>query len=75
MLICSAKAMYHHIPSCGVLQFLFLGLKLALAFYRFAVLDGPTIPIIGEGDEEANDRSQLSSNSKYNVLNLLTSKH
>lgn len=25
-------------------------------FYRFAILDGPTMPIIGEGDEEANDR-------------------
>lgn len=24
--------------------------------YRFAILSGPTIPIIGEGDEEANDR-------------------
>ena len=23
---------------------------------RFAILSGPTIPIIGEGDEEANDR-------------------
>ncbi|KAL2624088.1 hypothetical protein R1flu_008333 [Riccia fluitans] len=23
---------------------------------RFAILDGPTMPIIGEGDEEANDR-------------------
>jgi hypothetical protein len=23
---------------------------------RFAVLSGPTIPIIGEGEEEANDR-------------------
>ncbi|BBN06327.1 hypothetical protein MPTK1_3g20170 [Marchantia polymorpha subsp. ruderalis] len=23
---------------------------------RFAILDGPTVPIIGEGDEEANDR-------------------
>lgn len=27
-----------------------------LALYRFAILSGPTIPIIGEGDEEANDR-------------------
>lgn len=25
-------------------------------FCRFAILSGPTIPIIGEGDEEANDR-------------------
>lgn len=25
-------------------------------FFRFAILSGPTIPIIGEGDEEANDR-------------------
>lgn len=23
---------------------------------RFAIPDGPTMPIIGEGDEEANDR-------------------
>jgi hypothetical protein len=23
---------------------------------RFAILDGPTMPIIGEGEEEANDR-------------------
>lgn len=22
----------------------------------YAILDGPTMPIIGEGDEEANDR-------------------
>lgn len=25
-------------------------------FRRFAILDGPTMPIVGEGEEEANDR-------------------
>jgi hypothetical protein len=28
----------------------------AYQFHRFAILDGPTMPIVGEGDEEANDR-------------------
>ena len=26
---------------------------------RFAILGGPTTPIIGEGDEEANDRYHI----------------
>nr|DAD47091.1 TPA_asm: hypothetical protein HUJ06_017028 [Nelumbo nucifera] len=31
---------------------------------RFAILSGPTIPIIGEGDEEANDRQSDSHLSR-----------
>jgi hypothetical protein len=36
---------------------------------RFAILDGPTMPIIGEGEEEANDRyvSQLVASAQAAV--------
>ncbi|KAJ0975576.1 hypothetical protein J5N97_017541 [Dioscorea zingiberensis] len=34
-------------------------------FDIFAILSGPTIPIIGEGDEEANDRTLWEATSTY----------
>lgn len=41
-------------------------------FHRFAILDGPTMPIIGEGEEEANDRyySAPAFNSYTLLVNL-----
>ncbi|XP_020592172.1 probable glutamyl endopeptidase, chloroplastic [Phalaenopsis equestris] len=40
---------------------------------RFAILSGPTIPIIGEGDEEANDRyvEQLVSSAEAAVEEVI----
>ncbi|KAA8549085.1 hypothetical protein F0562_000769 [Nyssa sinensis] len=40
---------------------------------RFAILSGPTIPIIGEGDEEANDRyvEQLVASAQAAVEELI----
>lgn len=55
LLIKKLKGLFpiHHLQICF---FLVHAHTLNVIICRFVILSGPTIPIIGEGDEEANDR-------------------